>query len=163
MLSSKCQDPLVLLLQIVDADVESPAMKRAYKISLWWAFGLSAGTFVIWPLLTLPAGGTWSLGYFTFWIILSIVWGLVAGAAQPQPAACLRPFSNVLKLYLCCYSFFQSSSTIAGALSRNLYEANACTNKGRIKLGMCTSALPMDQSRCHACVQSLLACPICVM
>ncbi|CAL8465152.1 g4687 [Coccomyxa elongata] len=72
-------NPLVLLVQIVDADVESPAMKRAYKISLWWAFGLSAVTFVIWPLLTLPAGGTWSLGYFTFWIILSIVWGLVAG------------------------------------------------------------------------------------
>ncbi len=78
------------MLQIEDGDVESPAMKRAYKISLWWAFGLSAVTFVIWPLLTLPAGATWSEGYFTFWVILSIVWGLVAGMHSHIPGTAYR-------------------------------------------------------------------------
>jgi urea-proton symporter len=32
---------------------------------------------VAWPLLTLPAG-VFSKGYFTFWIIVAIVWVVVA-------------------------------------------------------------------------------------
>ena len=62
-------------------------MKRALRVTLWWALALSIVTFLLWPLLTLAAGTVWSEGYFTFWIILSIVWGLVAGTAQPD--ACL--------------------------------------------------------------------------
>ena len=55
-------------------------MKRALRVTLWWALALSIVTFLLWPLLTLAAGTVWSEGYFTFWIVLSIVWGLVAGA-----------------------------------------------------------------------------------
>ena len=58
-------------------------MKKALRVTLWWALALSIVTFLLWPLLTLAAGTVWSEGYFTFWIILSIVWGLVAGA-EPQ-------------------------------------------------------------------------------
>lgn len=36
---------------------------------------------VVWPCLALPAKG-FSKGYFTFWVILSIVWGLVATIAM---------------------------------------------------------------------------------
>lgn len=35
---------------------------------------------IIWPILTLPAG-IFSQSYFTFWVILSMVWGLLATAA----------------------------------------------------------------------------------
>ena len=61
-------------------------MKRALRVTLWWALALSIVTFLLWPLLTLAAGTVWSEGYFTFWIVLSIVWGLVAGA-QPASAS----------------------------------------------------------------------------
>lgn len=57
-------------------------MKRALRVTLWWALALSVVTFLLWPLLTLAAGTVWSEGYFTFWIVLSIVWGLVAGAQR---------------------------------------------------------------------------------
>ena len=36
---------------------------------------------VIWPSLALPAR-VFSRGYFTFWTILSLIWGLVAAAAM---------------------------------------------------------------------------------
>jgi hypothetical protein len=32
---------------------------------------------VIWPLLTIPAG-VFSYEYFYFWVVLSIIWGLVS-------------------------------------------------------------------------------------
>ncbi|MEW5314476.1 MAG: hypothetical protein WDW38_005972 [Sanguina aurantia] len=34
---------------------------------------------VVWPLLTLPAG-IFTKGYFTFWVLLAVTWGLVAAA-----------------------------------------------------------------------------------
>lgn len=57
---------------------DSPeAMDKAYKIMLWVGWGLSITLVVIWPLLALPAG-VFSQGYFTFWVALSITWGLLA-------------------------------------------------------------------------------------
>jgi hypothetical protein len=67
-------------MQIEESPEEAAQMKKALRVTLWWALALSIVTFLLWPLLTLAAGTVWSEGYFTFWIILSIVWGLVAGA-----------------------------------------------------------------------------------
>ncbi len=38
---------------------------------------LSLLLLVVWPLLTLPAG-IFSKSYWTFWVILAMVWGLIA-------------------------------------------------------------------------------------
>ena len=70
----------VCCMQIEESPEEAAQMKKALRVTLWWALALSIITFLLWPLLTLAAGTVWSEGYFTFWIILSIVWGLVAGA-----------------------------------------------------------------------------------
>ncbi|KAL4418865.1 hypothetical protein ABPG77_002621 [Micractinium sp. CCAP 211/92] len=57
---------------------DSPeAMDRAKKVMLWVGWSLSLLLIVIWPLLALPAG-VFSKGYFTFWVVLSITWGLLA-------------------------------------------------------------------------------------
>lgn len=36
---------------------------------------------VIWPALSLPAG-VFSKGYFTFWTIIAIIWGILASVAM---------------------------------------------------------------------------------
>lgn len=54
---------------------------NAMKMITAWGVGLALVLVVAWPLLTLPAG-VFSKGYFTFWVILSIVWGLIATLAM---------------------------------------------------------------------------------
>ena len=56
---------------------DSAAMARAYKVTWIWSLSVSVLIFVVWPLLTLPAG-IFSEGYFTFWVVLSMAWGTVA-------------------------------------------------------------------------------------
>lgn len=46
------------------------------------AAGLTLVIFIMWPLLTLPAK-VFSRGYFTFWVLLSLVWGTIAGEHTP--------------------------------------------------------------------------------
>ena len=53
------------------------ALNRAERIIWIWAIVLSCIFLFGWPLLALPAG-VWSKGYFTFYIVLSFVWALVA-------------------------------------------------------------------------------------
>jgi len=53
------------------------AMDHAKKVMLWVGWGLSITLIVVWPLLALPAK-VFSKGYFTFWVALSITWGLIA-------------------------------------------------------------------------------------
>ncbi|CAL5222256.1 g4593 [Coccomyxa viridis] len=61
------------------SETEDPmAMNRALKYT-WWSAGVLSLIFIIlWPLLVIPAG-VFSLGYFGFWIALSMIWALVAG------------------------------------------------------------------------------------
>ena len=67
--------------EAVVAEEDSPAaMDRASKIMLWAGWGFSGLLIIVWPVLTLPAG-VFSKGYFTFWVILSLIWGLVATIA----------------------------------------------------------------------------------
>jgi Na+/proline symporter len=57
---------------------DSPeAMEHAFKWILKWGGGLAFVIIILWPLLALPAG-VFSKGYFTFWVAISIIWGLVA-------------------------------------------------------------------------------------
>lgn len=55
------------------------AMDKAAKVMARVCWGMSLVLILLWPLLTLPAG-VFSLGYFQFWVILSIIWGFVATA-----------------------------------------------------------------------------------
>lgn len=62
-----------------DANADDPmAMNKALKYT-WWSAGILSLIFIIiWPVLAIPAG-VFSLGYFGFWVSLSIAWALVAG------------------------------------------------------------------------------------
>ena len=67
------QSVLILATQVVDDEKENPGqMAYAYKMTWIWAITLSIVIFVLWPLLALPAG-IFTQGYFTFWVILSMV------------------------------------------------------------------------------------------
>ncbi len=60
-------------MQVIDDEKENPGqMAYAYKMTWIWAITLSIVIFVLWPLLALPAG-IFTQGYFTFWVILSMV------------------------------------------------------------------------------------------
>ncbi len=60
------------------------AMEHAYKFVLRWGSVLAVVLIIVWPLLALAAG-TFSRSYFYFWVILSIIWGLVRAAAGAMP------------------------------------------------------------------------------
>ena len=51
-------------------------MDHALKWILKYGGGIAFLIIIVWPCLALPAG-VFSKGYFTFWVIISIVWGLV--------------------------------------------------------------------------------------
>eukprot|EP00891_Asterochloris_glomerata_P004751 jgi/Astpho2/4751/Aster-00301 len=53
------------------------AMKAALHFVLKWGSILAFILIPIWPLLALPAT-VFDEGYFTFWVILSMTWGLIA-------------------------------------------------------------------------------------
>ncbi len=52
------------------------AMEHAYKFVLRYGSILAVVLIIVWPLLALAAG-TFTKPYFYFWVIISIVWGLV--------------------------------------------------------------------------------------
>ena len=57
---------------------DSPeAMDKAAVWMKWACWGFTAVLVVLWPLLALPAG-VFSKGYFTFWVAVSMAWGLAA-------------------------------------------------------------------------------------
>ena len=62
-----------MAMQVIDDEKENPGqMAYAYKMTWIWAITLSISIFVLWPLLALPVG-IFTQGYFTFWVILSMV------------------------------------------------------------------------------------------
>jgi hypothetical protein len=72
---------------VIDDEKENPGqMAYAYKMTWIWAISLSIVIFVLWPLLALPAG-IFSQGYFTFWIILSMV-RYTSGMSRQEWLAC---------------------------------------------------------------------------
>lgn len=61
------------------------AMEHAYKFVLRYGSMLAVTLIIIWPLLALAAG-SFSRSYFYFWVILSIVWGLVRAPLRAAAA-----------------------------------------------------------------------------
>ena len=59
------------------------AMEHAYKFVLRYGSILAVVLIIVWPLLALAAG-TFSKPYFYFWVIISIVWGLVRSSAATR-------------------------------------------------------------------------------
>ena len=64
-----------------DGPDSAAAMEHAYKWILKYGGGLAFILIIAWPCLALPAG-VFSKGYFTFWVIISIIWGLVSLSAS---------------------------------------------------------------------------------
>ena len=52
-------------------------LQSALRFTLLWGTVLSLVLILVWPLLALPAT-VFSENYFTFWIILALVWGWAA-------------------------------------------------------------------------------------
>ena len=61
----------------LDPSDSKEAMDKASKIMVWSCWGFTAVLVFVWPILALPAK-VFSEGYFAFWVILSIIWGLAA-------------------------------------------------------------------------------------
>uniref|UniRef100_A0A7S2ZAV8 Urea transporter n=1 Tax=Rhodosorus marinus TaxID=101924 RepID=A0A7S2ZAV8_9RHOD len=70
------EDPNAHLTQATEEEMTS-----ALKWIMIWGIGLSLVLVVVWPLLTLPLP-VFTLGYWTFWVVLSILWGLLATIAM---------------------------------------------------------------------------------
>lgn len=73
-----------------------------------WGSGLTLVLVVLWPLLALPAKD-FNEGYFTFWTIIAIVWGILASLAMifmpVRPThtyswVCLLAFADALPRFL---------------------------------------------------------------
>ena len=59
-----------------DGPDSAKAMDHALAWILKYGGGIAFIIIIAWPCLALPAG-VFSKGYFTFWVIISIIWGLV--------------------------------------------------------------------------------------
>ncbi|KAJ8908503.1 hypothetical protein NDN08_005211 [Rhodosorus marinus] len=70
------EDPNAHLTQATEEEMTS-----ALKWIMIWGIGLSLVLVVVWPLLTLPLP-VFTSGYWTFWVVLSILWGLLATIAM---------------------------------------------------------------------------------
>lgn len=57
------------------------ALRRATKLIGMWGIGLTFVLVIAWPVLTIPAKA-FNQGYFTFWVVLSFIWGLLATSAM---------------------------------------------------------------------------------
>ena len=103
------------------------AMEHAYKWILKYGGGLAFILIIAWPCLALPAG-VFSKGYFTFWVIISIIWGLVSPPVLfvlgncPKPQSCMvSPEGVSSKGY---FTFWVIISIIWGLVSLS---ASACS------------------------------------
>ncbi|PXF45390.1 Urea-proton symporter DUR3 [Gracilariopsis chorda] len=65
----------------VVSEEQDAELERAGKLIMLWGIGLTLVLVVLWPLLTLPAKA-FPKGYFTFWVVLSFIWGLLATATM---------------------------------------------------------------------------------
>lgn len=61
----------------IESEETPKALDYARNQIWWWSSALCVVLVFAWPLLALPAG-VFSKGYFTFWVVLSLLWSLVA-------------------------------------------------------------------------------------
>eukprot|EP00871_Galdieria_phlegrea_P000695 jgi/Galph1/1626/GphlegSOOS_G303.1 len=82
-----CWEEMQTQLTLVEADNQeivrhSTTPKNLHKDRKWStliAISLALLLIIVWPLLTLPAT-VFSESYFTFWVVLAVLWGFVAAA-----------------------------------------------------------------------------------
>eukprot|EP01023_Acetabularia_acetabulum_P051081 TRINITY_DN5612_c0_g3_i1.p1 TRINITY_DN5612_c0_g3~~TRINITY_DN5612_c0_g3_i1.p1 ORF type:complete len:683 (+),score=122.91 TRINITY_DN5612_c0_g3_i1:137-2185(+) len=67
---------------LAETGEDSPeALLRALRFTVIYGTILAGVIIIVWPLLALPAG-VFNEGYFFFWNLLAIVWGVLAGVAM---------------------------------------------------------------------------------
>merc|ERR1711990_1432808 len=70
--------------ELSDAQKDEERLVAALKWITKWGVGFSVIMVIVWPCLSLPAGcgdgdcGVFPEGYFTFWVIIALAWGLLA-------------------------------------------------------------------------------------
>merc|ERR1711990_1195253 len=70
--------------ELSDAQKDEERLVASLKWITKWGVGFSVIMVIVWPCLSLPAGcgdgdcGVLSEGYFTFWVIIALAWGLLA-------------------------------------------------------------------------------------
>lgn len=72
---------------LVDADASDvpeeeyseSRLKHAQRWIIKWGIGFTVLIVIVWPIMALPAK-VFSLGYFTFWAAIAIIWGTVGSA-----------------------------------------------------------------------------------
>jgi len=74
-------------IEVVEKDEEvsrmqtDPKLQESLRRARVWTYSLAFGftilIIILWPVLAIPAG-VFSKGYFTFWVVLSIIWGTAA-------------------------------------------------------------------------------------
>ena len=111
------------------------AMEHARTWIWFWGGGLAFVLIIAWPCLALPAG-IFSEGYYTFYVILSIIWGLVRNSCQLVSFPCLlfirdpdlvsgnyigdvwnRLLPAVWRWYFCCLSYKANFGALAFCIS----------------------------------------------
>ncbi|KAJ7562603.1 hypothetical protein O6H91_03G076800 [Diphasiastrum complanatum] len=75
--TTKC----ITMVEAVKSDIpedefKEEKLRNARRWIVRWGMGFTLLIVVLWPLLSLPAK-VFSLGYFTFWAVIAIVWGTV--------------------------------------------------------------------------------------
>lgn len=80
------------------SEEEDKNLERAMKLISTWGFGLTLMIVVLWPVLTIPVG-VFPKGYFTFWVAISFIWGLMATGAMIilPPLEIVADFRNMMK------------------------------------------------------------------
>jgi hypothetical protein len=61
-------------------EMNPQALTDAKKFVLKWGIAFTVLMLVLWPLLSLPAGAPFPLGYFELWVWVGIVWGFLSTA-----------------------------------------------------------------------------------
>ncbi|KAH7687208.1 Sodium/solute symporter protein [Dioscorea alata] len=75
---------MIKMVEKVKSDLPDDEFKdeKLLKAKSWivkWGLSFTAVIVILWPLLSLPAGN-FSVGYFTFWVVIAIAWGTIASA-----------------------------------------------------------------------------------
>lgn len=58
-------------------EIDMEMLNKIRSMTYMTGYILSFVLIIAWPILTLPAG-IFSKSYFTFWVVLSLIWGLIA-------------------------------------------------------------------------------------
>jgi SSS family transporter len=65
--------------EVPDEEYSESKLRHAQKWIIKWGIGFTVIIVIVWPIMALPAK-VFSLGYFTFWAAIAIIWGSVGSA-----------------------------------------------------------------------------------